>query len=798
MSDAEIANVMGDIQNLQIRGEYASGGDTAQLSEVAFAAPSGDSIPFEPADTGTTNGQDFDQMVVYSTIGENDLINRIYALSDGDDPFLFEYGAGLNPPDYYDAFAQGFTFLQASERYVYDDNGLRNILTGAPSASEATEAKDGFVYGDGYVFGHEFSSGQGVYYYTDGNARQISFSDVGSQAFSSFEPFFESGSPLSDGFAFAGPSFDQGPDIVISDGTDAPAQTFDATPISILDDHGARDFVSLDGTVYYIAENHTDSFPTFSKLYTVDPVTGPAAVTDGSDIDIINDIEVSGDALFISGYSDASSPSLDERGLFLFREGAVSEVIDTSLGLDAGMRARPAELIGFQDGVLFRANFLPDPVDFNASQPDLFFSDGTAAGTVQLASADAISGVRQIVAGDNVAFVLSTDAELWRTDGTPDGTTQVIGDLGSPLFGISENHFVVLDDILYVVAPPMSGVDYRLLSIKMDGTVTVEAENVLSVGLSGDLFGPTTGTAGADVLNGDAGNNTIVGGGGNDTLTGGEGIDTAGYSGGQSSYTLQITPSGIVVVDRRENGDGTDTLNEFEFLDFANGSYFDQGDGSLTLFDLEQFADFATLTPDDFRAFVEIYIAYFDRAPDAVGLFFWGSVLAKGAQTLEQIADAFFTQPETSASYSDLSDNVAFASAVYQNVLGRDFDQAGLDFWVDLLENGVVSQGQFILEILDGVLAAPQATDSEETIAQRAVDAEYLQDKTDLGIYFSVVLGMSDVVDARDTMAIFDGSDPSVATARAAMDEDYSEALDPASGEFLMQLVGVFDDLGSV
>ena len=303
-----------------------------------------------------------------------------------------------------------------------------------------------------------------------------------------------------------------------------------------------------------------------------------------------------------------------------------------------------------------------------------------------------------------------------------------------------------------------------------------------------------TGTTGDDELSGGGGDDSLSGGPGNDTLTGGEGTDTARYSGDQDSYTLQITPDGFVLDDRRDGGDGTDTLQGFEFLDFEGGSYFDGGAGDLTLFDLRQFADFATLTPEDFRTFVEIYIAYFDRAPDAVGLYFWGTVLAKGQLTLEQIADDFFTQPETQATYPDLSNNTLFAQEVYQNVLGRDFDAAGLNFWVGALDGGFVTKSQFILELLDGVDAPAQPGDSAETIAQRALDAQYLETKTDLGIYYSVILGMSDVEDARDAMALFTGSAASVTAARAEMDADYAEALDPVSGEFLMPLVGVVDD----
>ena len=303
-----------------------------------------------------------------------------------------------------------------------------------------------------------------------------------------------------------------------------------------------------------------------------------------------------------------------------------------------------------------------------------------------------------------------------------------------------------------------------------------------------------TGTTGADELSGGGGDDTLTGGPGNDTLTGGEGTDTARYSGDQDSYTLQITPDGFVLDDRRDAGDGTDTLQGFEFLDFEGGSYFDGGAGDLTLFDLRQFADFATLTPEDFRTFVEIYIAYFDRAPDAVGLFFWGTVLAKGQLTLEQIADDFFNQPETQAAYPDLNDNSAFAQQVYQNVLGRDFDTAGLNFWVGALDGGFVTKSQFILELLEGVDAPAQPGDSAETIAQRALDAQYLETKTDLGIYYAVILGMSDVDDARDSMALFTGTPASVLAARAEMDADYAEALDPLAGEFLMPLVGVVDD----
>lgn len=95
-----------------------------------------------------------------------------------------------------------------------------------------------------------------------------------------------------------------------------------------------------------------------------------------------------------------------------------------------------------------------------------------------------------------------------------------------------------------------------------------------------------TGSDEGEVINGAGGDDTVTGGRGDDTIDGGAGTDTARYSGDQDSYTLVIRPDGFVLEDRRAGGEGTDTLTGFEFLDFEGGSYFDGGDGDLTLFDL--------------------------------------------------------------------------------------------------------------------------------------------------------------------------------------------------------------------
>jgi len=69
-----------------------------------------------------------------------------------------------------------------------------------------------------------------------------------------------------------------------------------------------------------------------------------------------------------------------------------------------------------------------------------------------------------------------------------------------------------------------------------------------------------------------------------------------------------------------------------------------------------------------------------------------------------------------------------------------------------------------------------------------------LSHKTDLGAYFSVTKGMSDVENARAAMELFDGSQASLTDAVNAIDSFFQDASSPTDGEFIVQHVGIFDD----
>jgi len=308
-------------------------------------------------------------------------------------------------------------------------------------------------------------------------------------------------------------------------------------------------------------------------------------------------------------------------------------------------------------------------------------------------------------------------------------------------------------------------------------------------GLGDDIL---FGFDGADNLTGNAGNDHLFGGKGDDTLEGGDGIgDVAHFDAGMGRYTLRLAQDGTISAeDRMTDGQGTDSLTGVETLAFSTGvSIFD--DGTL---DLSIIQGITGLNADEINTFIELYIAYFNRAPDALGLYFWGSAFADGT-TLQETATFFLDQDETRATYAPDASNLEFATQVYANVLGRAADQDGLDFWVGQLDSGGVGRDAFILEVLRGAKAEPPQDASQSFVELQLQDRSYLSTKTDIGTYFAVIKGLSDVDDAAAAMQLFvRGDDNSIDTAIAGIDADYAEASAADSGALILQLVGVVDD----
>jgi hypothetical protein len=277
------------------------------------------------------------------------------------------------------------------------------------------------------------------------------------------------------------------------------------------------------------------------------------------------------------------------------------------------------------------------------------------------------------------------------------------------------------------------------------------------------------GFGGNNTLIGGAGNDVIVGGpGGNNTIDGGGGINAAGFFGPSKDYTIVVGPSSMTVEDK-VGTDGTDTLTNIQNLLFTD-----------TNLSATSFIEAATLPAAQLENLTEMYVAYFNRAPNAVGLDYWASRLVEG-MTLQDIAKSFFEQPETVATYPPDMPVTDFVTQVYQNVLGRAPDTSGLDYWVQQLESGQLSKDVFMLAIIYGARAATGG----------AEDVQYLANKGFIGQHFALTDGLNDVGEAHAVMAAFNGTPQSVIAANQLSNSYLATASTAAGSELVVQLVGV-------
>jgi len=295
---------------------------------------------------------------------------------------------------------------------------------------------------------------------------------------------------------------------------------------------------------------------------------------------------------------------------------------------------------------------------------------------------------------------------------------------------------------------------------------SLQFQAVYSLVFAGD--DQLTGSNFNDVLLGYDGNDTLRGGGGNDTLDGGAGHNGVTYARASKFFTVTVS-GGTVIVQDRAGIEGTDTLVNINHILFGEGGAFDP-----TWLIMASKLDHARYVD-----LLDMYVAYFDRAPDALGIQYWASRLVDG-MTLQQIAKSFFVQPETVAAYPPTMTTTEFVTKVYNNALGRAPDAAGLAYWVHDLDSGAQTRDAFMLAIIYGA-RAPTGSPT---------DAVYLRNKGAVGEYFALTKGLGETTWASQVMADVTADVSTVVAAEAQIDHFASLAV-TSDPHLLLPLVGV-------
>ncbi|TVR02202.1 MAG: DUF4214 domain-containing protein [Desulfovibrionales bacterium] len=108
------------------------------------------------------------------------------------------------------------------------------------------------------------------------------------------------------------------------------------------------------------------------------------------------------------------------------------------------------------------------------------------------------------------------------------------------------------------------------------------------------------------------------------------------------------------------------------------------------------------------------YVAYWGRSPDSDGLAYWMDMVNSGRLNTAEVAEVFAMSDEAKAMYAYFrspgtatdAQRGEFIRAVYRNLLNREADASGLNYWVGELRTGASTPGLAIGNIINAAMSA--------------------------------------------------------------------------------------------
>ncbi len=155
-------------------------------------------------------------------------------------------------------------------------------------------------------------------------------------------------------------------------------------------------------------------------------------------------------------------------------------------------------------------------------------------------------------------------------------------------------------------------------------------------------------------------------------------------------------------------------LEEYSFFRRSDGSIeikTEEGFDEITGIPKLQFADKAVsaiaeieATFDQIKAkddvtgkMFRVYNAAFNRFPDSDGLEYWIEKNGSGENTERQVAESFLASNEFKEKYGEDVSNEQYVKTLYQNILDREPDLEGYNYWVGQLKNGIEDRSELLL-----------------------------------------------------------------------------------------------------
>ncbi len=228
--------------------------------------------------------------------------------------------------------------------------------------------------------------------------------------------------------------------------------------------------------------------------------------------------------------------------------------------------------------------------------------------------------------------------------------------------------------------------DQYFINVLTLPVMTANGLSFTSINVNGNTVYQTTAQAtqalpGPARITATAANDRIVQNKLDNTIDGGAGLDKVVYGKGAASYAVSVDKGTITVRDLA-GADGTDFLVHVERLAFADGGMAFDVDGTGG------------------QAY-RVYQAVLGRTPDKAGLGFWMSMMDQGVSLLD-VARGFVVAQEFKEVYGANPGNREIVGKLYENVLHRPGEKAGIDFWTGVLDSKAATLADVLVGFSEG------------------------------------------------------------------------------------------------
>ena len=172
-----------------------------------------------------------------------------------------------------------------------------------------------------------------------------------------------------------------------------------------------------------------------------------------------------------------------------------------------------------------------------------------------------------------------------------------------------------------------------------------------------------------------------------------------------------------------------DNLNRLTRVDYPNGNFIEYTyDATGNILNINSYGtteDYTIDTPAEI--ITQLYVGYFNRAPDCPGLTYWINTYTGGRKFAYIVYD-FAASQEAVSLYPYLGNTSAysprnFITAIYNNLFDRDPEADGLQYWLNQLQSGALLAPEMVYAIIEGAKAPTGSAQDKATLEQKVHDA---------------------------------------------------------------------------